>query len=275
MLFELAPNLGYSVERFEVPHPAALAMPDDAFVAKQWEAFDFVRTRIDQGLPCYAWELTHIPAYYVITGYDDSGYTYSGWDSDKQGVCPWDKLGTYDVKQLSVNCVRPTEAASETKVVKDALSYVLARIERPDGWAISDHYQTGLPAYEMWAEALETGRAIRDGEAYVSIVWRECREMAVAFLEEAKARLPGICNGVFDGAIAHYTDARDRLVALSELHPERPDGWDWTSTLASAEGASLVRGAGGAETAAVPYLQGIVDALSRVERDADWHEEGG
>jgi hypothetical protein len=113
----------------------------------------------------------------------------------------------------------------------------------------------------MWAQALETGRANRDGEAYVNIVWRECREMAAAFLEEAKTRLPGIGDAGFDGAIAQYSTVRDTLVALSDLYPERPGGWDWTSTFASAEGAGLVREACAAETAAVPHLRDIVDAL--------------
>jgi hypothetical protein len=92
MLFDLAPNLGFTVERFKVEHQVALKMPDDVFRQKQRAAWDLVRARIDGGLPCYAWELTHIPAYYVITGYDDTGYTYSGWDSG--GTCPWQKLGT-------------------------------------------------------------------------------------------------------------------------------------------------------------------------------------
>jgi hypothetical protein len=55
----------------------------------------------------------------------------------------------------------------------------------------------------MWADALETGRANRDGQAYTNQVWLECREMAVEFLGEAKTRLPGVCDAAFDGSIAH------------------------------------------------------------------------
>ena len=259
MLFDLAPNLGFTVEQFAVEHAIAIEMPHDLFRQKQRAAWDLVRARIDQGLPCYAWELTHIPAYYVITGYDDTGYTYSGWDSG--GTCPWSKLGTFDVKQLAVNCVRPGEPAPDSVAVKDALATVLDRIERPDGWAIGPQYRTGLAGYAMWAEALETGRANRDGEAYINQVWLECREMAVEFLQEAKRRLPGRCDAVFDEAAAHYAVVGDKLRALSELYPERPDGWDWQTTFASPEGAQLVREAAQSESESVDCLRRIVEGL--------------
>ena len=261
MLFDLAPNLGYTVERFTIKHEAALKMSNDLFLQKQREAFDWIRARIDQGLPCYAWELTGIPAYYVITGYDDTGYTFLGWDSEKEGTCPWDKLGAFDVKQLAVNCVRPAEPAPDRQVVKDALATVLDRVERPDGWAIGPRYRTGLPAYEMWAEALEAGRANFDGEAYLNVVWREAREMAVEFLQEAKARLPGAPSAAIGAAIAHYAVVRDKLSALSTMHPERPGKWDYTTIFASPEGAKLVREAADAERQGVLDLKQIVANL--------------
>jgi hypothetical protein len=261
MLFDIAPNLGYTVERFEVPHEAATTMPNGAFHGKQREAWDFIRARIDQDLPCYAWELSHIPAYYVITGYDNEGYTYSGWDPETQGTCPWDKLGAFDVRMLAVNCVRPGKSAPDHKAVKDALAYVLARVERPDGWAVGANYRTGLPAYEMWAEALETGRANLDGEAYLNVVWRESREMAVEFLEEARMRLSGRCDAAFDDAIGHYTTVRNKLRALTELYPERPDGWDWQTTFASPEGAQLIREAAVTEKLGVACLHRVVNRL--------------
>ncbi len=271
MLFDLAPNLGYTVERLTVEHEVALAMPDDAFRQKQREAFDWIRIRIDQGLPCYAWELMGIPAYYVITGYDDTGYTYSGWDSEPQATCPWNKLGAFNVKQLKVHCVHPAEPAPDHKTVQDTLAAVLDRVERPDGWAVGPfadgrRYCTGLPAYEMWAEAVESGRANMDGEAYLNVVWCEAREMAVEFLQEVKARLLGICDATacraaFDAAIAHYGVVRDKLRALSTMHPERPGKWDYTTTFASSEGAQLVRQAADAERQGVASLKQIVANL--------------
>jgi len=269
MLFELAPNLGYTVEQFTVEHPVALEMSDETFRQKQREAFDMVRDRIDQGLPCYAWELTHIPAYYVITGYDEGGYTYSGWESSEQGACPWGKLGAFDVKQIAVNCVHPAEPAPDEVAVRETLEYVVSRVERPGGWSISPRYRTGLPAYEMWAHALESGKAIYDGHAYLTQVWLEAREMAVAFLQEARDRLSGRCDEAFDGAIARYAVVQERLKALSELHPERPESWDWQSPLTSPEGADLVREAAEAEKEGVAWLKQISVAL------CDWRCERG
>jgi hypothetical protein len=284
-LFDLAPNLGFSVERFRVEHQVALEMPDDEFRQKQREAFHFVRARVDRGLPSYAWELSPIPNYLVITGYYDkvdagervdasdrdaagdaatAGYTYlgwAGWDSSEQRTCPWDKLGTFDVKQIAVHCVHVAEPTSDGETVKAALTSVLDRVERADGWSIDPRYRTGLPAYDMWAEALQTGRANRDGEAYINNVWLECREMAVEFLAEARARLPGRCDVAFDESIAHYGLVRDKLRALVELHPERAEGTDWTTTIASQEGAQLIREAAQAERKAVASLRQIVGAL--------------
>ncbi len=259
MLFDLAPNLGFTVERFAVPHRVAVDMPDDAFRAKQREAWGFVRARIDRGLPCYGWELAGIPAYYVITGYDDVGYTYSGWESG--GTCPWEMLGAFIVRQVAVNCVHPAEPVPDDVTVSQALANVLDRVDRPDGWTVGPTYRSGLPAYEMWADALESGRANRDGEAYLNQVWLECREMAVEFLREAKGRLPGRCDAAFDEAAGHYAAARDKLRALSELYPERPDEWEWQTTFASSEGAQLVREAAQQETQGVACLRRIVDAL--------------
>lgn len=67
---------------------------------------------------------------------------------------------------------------------------------------------------EVWAQALETGRAILDGAAYINRVWLEAREMAVAFLHEAQDRLPARGRPPLREAEAHYAVVRDKLRAL-------------------------------------------------------------
>ncbi|MHB1357827.1 MAG: hypothetical protein ACYCZF_17800 [Anaerolineae bacterium] len=257
-VLELGKNLGFRIESLVVDHTIAREMPAEQFRYKQREAWDFVRSRIDQDLPCYAWEVCPIPMYSVVNGYDDAGYIFSGWNSG--GTCPWEKLGTFDVKQIAVYCLHPLEPASDQAVVRDALNMVLSRVERPNGWATQSIYRTGLPAYELWTEALETGRAYRDGAAFINQVWLECRCMAVAFLEQAGDRLPGRCDDALTSAINHYSTVRDALVALAAMHPERPDS-DWTSHLTSAEGARLVREAGKAESKGIVDLKRIAAAL--------------
>jgi hypothetical protein len=258
MLLDLAPNLGYRVESIMYDHSVARDAPED--VMRQWqrEAWDFVRASIDRGLPCYGWELGPIPAYSVINGYDDEGYTYSGYTPG--GFCPWEKLGTFDVRSVQVYRVEPCEPVPDEVAAKEALKRVLEHVERPDGWAISSRYRTGLPGYELWADSLEAGRANRDGQAYLNQVWLECREMAVEFLKDARERLPGRCDAAFDDAGAHYALVRDKLQALLEMHPER-EKWDWETTFASPEGAFLLREAGAAECRGVECLKQITGAL--------------
>ncbi len=259
MLFDLAPNLGFTVEQLVVKHAVARCMPAEPFRQKQREAWDLIRVRIDEGTPCYAWELSPIPALSVITGYDDGGYTYSGWDAAEAGACPWDKLGTFDVRQIAVYCVHPAPPAPASQVIQDALRTVLGRVSRPDGWATSAYYRSGLAGYALWADALATGRANRDGAAYINQVWLECREMAVAFLQAARAHQPDRCAEAFDDAIYHYGVVRERLSALATLHPERVNAEDWQTTFASPEGAQLVREAAQAEEQGVVALRRIVE----------------
>jgi hypothetical protein len=260
-LYRCYPNLGF--ERQGLVHNPGMgdgASPE-LFRQKQREAWDFVRACIDRGIPCYGWELAQVPMYYVIVGYDDVGYYYSsGWKDG--GPCPWEQMGTFDVRMVAVHAIRPCPAAADDVVVRDALNLVLERVERPDGWAIGPRYRTGLAGYELWAEALESGRAILDGHSYINHLWLECREMAVEFLREAKLRLPGRCDAAFDEAAVHYGVVRDRLGALLAMHPERPEREaDWTTTFQSTAGAGLVREAAQAERQGVACLRRIVSAL--------------
>jgi hypothetical protein len=113
----------------------------------------------------------------------------------------------------------------------------------------------------MWAQALGSGQAIYDGHAYLTQVWLECREMAVAYLQEAFECLPGRSDDAFECATVHYTEVRDRLKAVSEMHPERPDGCDWQSPLTSPEGAALIREVAEAERKGIACLRRIAEAL--------------
>jgi hypothetical protein len=261
-LFELAPNLGFKREGVVHDPGRGEATSPDLFRQKQREAWEFVRNKIDHGIPCYGWELWHIPRYYVITGYDeesDPGSYISAWESGTP--CPWDKLGTFDVRGVAVHSIELCDPAPDEQVVREALTAVLDRIERPDGWANGLRYATGLPAYAVWADALEQGRANLDGAAYINQVWLEAREMAVAFLREAQDRLPPRSRAPLREAEAHYAVIRDKLRALAEMHPERHGNEDWTSTLTSPRGAVLVRQAAAAERKGVGSLKDVVESL--------------
>jgi len=257
MIHDLGPNLGFRVRAVWSPE----GDPPDIRAAKQREAWDLVRDAVGRGLPCYGWGLNlWIPDYYVITGYDDVGYYWSGW-GETNAPLPWQKLGTGDVPVLQVFRLEPCEPASDAVAVKAALAEVLAHIESPDGWTIAPTYTSGVAAYEAWAQALEAGTAERDGNAYNAATWHECREMAVEFLEEAKGRLPGRCDAAFDEAVSHYTVVRDRLKALSDMCPMPKEGWDPQTRVKSSEGAALVRQARDAERAGIEALKRIAAGL--------------
>jgi hypothetical protein len=254
--FDLGPNMGYTIDGFSVWKPAA----GDAFPARQREAWDFVRANIDRGVPCFGFELKKFyGGYWVIYGYDDVGYYYSGWEEG--GPLPWQKLGDQFVLVLEVRSVTLCDPAPDARVVRDGLAFALKHARNPPEW-INARARSGPAAWTYWAEALRSGEAKRDHHTYNAQLWLECREMATAFFQEAKARLPGRCDALFDEAAAHYVTVCEKLRALIELHPprEKPD-WGPDSTFASAAAAAIVREAGSIDRQALACLQRIVTAL--------------
>lgn len=255
MLFRLAPNLGYRPQGIVVWRSEA----GERFGEKQREAFDLVRAAIDRGLPCYGWQM-EAPDYYLITGYDDVGYYYAGLECEEgRGPLPWTRLATWDVDLLEVYRVEPVPPAPAEKVVKEALEFALKHAQQPAEW-VHPLYRSGPAGFEVWAEALEAGRASRDGCAYNAAVWHECRALAVEFLAEAGTRLPGRCAGDLAAAGRRYAAVRDRLAGLVQLVPMR-QGWDDREELVSAEGAALMRAAAEAERQGLQCLHKIARLL--------------
>ncbi|MBM3240173.1 hypothetical protein FJZ31_28140 [Candidatus Poribacteria bacterium] len=257
MLFQLAPNLGYKVEGIKVSKEDA----GENFSEKQKEVWDMVRASINQSLPCYGFQLNS-PDFYVINGYDDTGYFYLRnplYYGSCEGHLEWQKLGTCDVEVLEVYSVKTCDPAPIEKAVKDAFIMVLKHGKSKKRLA-GDKWVTGLDGLLVWANALEAGNAMIDGNAYNTICWHECREMAVEFLKEAKIRLDGKCNNIFGEAIEYYTISRDSLKRLKEICPERENA-DWKTKFASREGAALVREVYEAENKGLGCLKQISTRL--------------
>jgi hypothetical protein len=162
---------------------------------------------------------------------------------------------------VAVHAIELCDPAPDEQVVREALTAILGRVERPDGWSSGSRYTTGLAGYAVWADALECGRANLDGAAYINQVWLEAREMAVAFLQEARDRLPPRNRPPLRVAETHYTEVRDKLRALAEMHPERHANADWSTTLCSPRGATLVRDAAAAERKGVSGLRDVLGTL--------------
>jgi hypothetical protein len=257
VMFTLGENIGLSIdgvtgmkERGELP---------DA----QERAWEFVRRSIDEGVPCYGWEFA-VPEYYVIYGYDDTGYYYSGPEADGgEGPKAWRELADTGIGWLEVRAVRSGRAADDRTTVRDALSFALEIGGGSDKWVLPK-YHGGLAGYGAWIGAMEAGTASRFGVGYNASVWAKCRRMAPEFLREAKTRLAGEGTHLFDQAIAHYDEVSRALDRVAKAYPfgaeHAPDliGVD----AKSADAAQDLRKARAAEEAGLGVLSEIVGSLA-------------
>jgi hypothetical protein len=257
ILFKLGENLGFSIDGVTgAKHRGELS-------EAQERAWDLVRQSIDAGVPCYGWELG-VPEYYVVYGYDDTGYYYSGPEADDgKGPKPWRDLADTGIGWLEMRTVKPGRAADDVTTVREALAFALEIGESSEKW-ILPRYNGGLAGYDAWVRAMEDGSAVHFGVGYNSSVWAKCRRMAPEFLREAKGRLPGDAGPLLDEAIGHYERVSGALDAVAEAYPFSvenpmdPIGVDGKSAAA----AENLRGARAAEEAGLAVLRRIVESLS-------------
>jgi len=215
ILFKLSKNIGFIVEGIDG------WKGEDNFNEKQRAAWDNTRKAIDDGFPCYGWEFD-VPEFYVIFGYDDQGYYYSGPGADDcKGPFPWEKLGTSEIGVLAMYRVSPKDGADDRTTVHNALTFAVKFAEDPGNW-VYEKYRSGKMGYDLWVEALENNQAHDFGMAYNSAVWSECRHYAVKFLIEAKERLDNKLHGLFDEAIDNYGRVGKSLHSVSALFPFPP-----------------------------------------------------
>ncbi len=226
MLFNLGHNIGYTVD-------GVFGFKSDSdFVEKQKLAWEKTKCAIDEGLPCYGWELD-IPEFYVVYGYDDAGegagYYFSGplCDSGK-GPKPWKDLGDSQIGVLEMYTVKPGQTTDDVRTIKEAFEFVLEHSKSPEKW-IYPKYKAGLAGFDTWIQALEDGKAIGFGMAYNAAVWSECRGFAVKFLKEAK-EWTGTLVSLFDEALKHYEVVAKNLNKISEMFPFPPPGWKVTTS---------------------------------------------
>ena len=257
MLSELGQNLDYTAGCiFGTRH-------DQDLGALQKRAWDHVRSAIDEGFPCYGWEL-EIPEFYVIFGYDDAGYYYSGTECDEgKGPKHWSKLGDTGIGIVEVYNVKPALAADDRTIVREALAFALEHSTSPDKYILPD-YKAGPGGYDLWIKGVKAGKSGGMGMAYNAAVWATCRRHGVAFLQEAKDRTGDGMKPLFDQAIEHYQEVADNLKSVAELYlfsenrSEVPIGVDENSRQA----AQLLQKARDAEVRGLDHLERIVKNLT-------------
>lgn len=209
MLFELGKNAGFEVETVY----AQKSDPD--FAEKQVEAWTFVRKAIDEGYPCYGWELKR-SEYYAIIGYDEAGYVFHGHGDDGV-VKPWNTLGDTQIGLMIVHRVKPGRAIDDGVAVRASLDFAV-QFARSRTWMMHDNYHSGPEGFGVWAKALETGRANGFGVAYNAVIWAECRKQAVGFFKEVIARGIFSSDELAEAQLA-YQKSADALQAVSEQFP--------------------------------------------------------
>lgn len=186
--------------------------------AAQERAWEAARRAIDDGIPCYGWELD-VPEFYVINGYDETGYYYQGCTvPDGAGPKPWGELGDTHIGCVELVVVHPQEPRDDVTVVTNGLTFAVSVAEGGSEWVLPN-YRMGAGAYDMWIAGLERGNVSGMGLAYNASVWASCRSHAVAFLKEARERLEGKADAAFEDAIAAYEEVVGGLAPVAELFP--------------------------------------------------------
>ncbi len=250
MLFKLGKNVGYAIDGVFGSKSAG------DFAEKQKLAWEKTRQAIDDGLPCYGWELD-IPEFYVVYGYDDKGYFFSGPGCDSgKGPKPWKELGDTEIGIVEIYSVKPEQAADDVITVKEAFSFALEHSKGPEKW-IFPKYKAGLAGFGNWIHALEAGKADGFGMAYNAAVWSECRNFAVSFLKEAKGRLGGKFGSLFDEAAEHYEVVAQNLRRVSELFPFPPKGGEIKDTIRCKDAIEFLTKARAAEELGLKTLEKI------------------
>ncbi len=222
------------------------------------EAWRLVRCSVDRGLPCIGFDVDGVD-FAPICGYDDQGYYVLRAEpgtttSVPSGPVPWQSVGA-TIGWVRFESVARCEPAPDDVAVRHGLQagYHRATHGKPmDGGAM------GPAAFDLWAQSLESGTIGSPGHRYCTAVYSELRRDAVAFLREARGRLPGRADALFAEALGHYELVSERLNDVHALHPF-VDGAE--TTLRCPEAARLLRQAGAAERHGLSLLPAIADAL--------------
>jgi hypothetical protein len=254
--FDLGVNLGYSIEGIFGDKRTP------GFEEIKEKAWGMVRSTLDRDLPVFGWELA-IPEFYVVNGYDQTGYYFSGVGADQgQNPKPWNQLGETEIGILEIYTIQPVEKAPDRVVVRDALAFALEFNQGSPEWVLPE-YRAGQEAYQVWIDALRSGKATRMGHAYNAAVWEECRRNGLEFLKEAEKRLGGEADSPFQGAIEAYGEVARRLKELTELYPffENNSQEAVGDTLKSRQAAEDLERARAAEAVGEGFLQEICGIL--------------
>jgi len=211
----LEPNLGISTR----DRLSSVVMAPD-FAEKQVAAWEFLKEKLDAGIPCYGTGVTFI-MFFVIYGYEREDILYASDMVDgRRGRVSWRDLGRIDDGGgFEVGSVEAIDVVlDDRRTVKDAFEFALSvGAERKN--QVFDSGVSGLAAYDAWIAYIEAGTALAPGISYNADCWQECRYYAEQFLREAGERIGAELQPLFEGAADHYKDVHVALNGIRELFP--------------------------------------------------------
>jgi len=226
----------------------------------QENAYQKICQSIDNGIPCFAWELD-LPEYGVINGYDDKGYFFSGPRSEPdKDYTPYKNLGKSEIGILEVYFVQRAASQSDRDVVKSAFKFATDFKHSPAVWLFDD-YKAGIDAYDQWIRALDKNIANGFGVTYNASIWAECRAYARDFMGEAKEKLGGEFGSLFDEGKEYYAEVAEKLESFEKLFPYPPDEAHIKDEVNRLKGIELLRKAQAAEGKALDIIEKIYGKL--------------
>lgn len=233
----LGRNVGYELDYYH-------ADGDESGLPERQDAWDRIRQAIDRGHPCYMY---HNFCLQMIGGYDDDGIYFA------EDSYPWANAGQGPVSVLehggfAMGVVSPGRPADAATTIREGLRFAL---DHPD----HDPACHGLVAYDNWIAAMEAGEP--GGTWRASRAWASCRSLAVAFLDEAKARVPDGPVELFDEARRHYQEVAANLNPVAEAFAEGVK----IVSMPPAVAAERLCAARDAEASALPVLEKIVGSI--------------
>jgi hypothetical protein len=219
MLSDLSPNIGL---RQEVIFGFR---GEGNFKKLQKESWKFVRGALDNGKPCYGWELA-VPEFYVIKGYTEKGYLASGPGvSEDTAAVPWEFLDASGTGVAEFYSCARCEPASDRKILFSALSASISHADNSSGWILNG-YHSGPEAFRVWQSAIKQKEESPWGTAYNAEVWAECRNNGVLFLKEISQRFDSDIRKRILESAELYGKVLENLEILKSIYPFRGPGND-------------------------------------------------
>lgn len=243
--------------RFNAKYISRMWEEEDKEAERREMAHRFIRDGINRQVPAIGWDLI-VPEWGLVIGYDDQRQQYETLWEDRHGTLPYNKLGKNGINILSVTVLNKTNQRDRREQILHSLQIAVAHAEQKE-WMDRPQYQDGLPAYDVWAQIMDSGAKLtRAGkiqnvgeEVPDHILYHAAHHYSARCY--AREYLHGIADGneVLKKAANCYAEVADFLKPVYETFTskEPPDEKTFLSL------ADTIRHARGAEEQGIGYIR--------------------